>query len=66
MGSGRPMHPTPRLKHGEPIFRSQSHKAVSRKQWYLDFFLSICPVIEPLNGRQQVLNISLLQLTDKV
>jgi hypothetical protein len=50
---------TLKLKHGAPILRRQSCKAVARKQWKLDFLLSVCPLIEPLNGRQEVLKFSL-------
>ena len=53
---------TLRLKHGEPVFRSQSRKAVSCKQWNLDFLLPICPLVQSLYGRQEVLDISPLQL----
>jgi hypothetical protein len=46
-------------RDGLPKLISQS----SIPKQYLDFFPSICLVIEPLNGRQEVLNISFLQLT---
>jgi hypothetical protein len=50
------------MKHGDPILPGQSAKEYPANSGTSTSFFLICPLMEPLNGRQEVLNISLLQL----